>query len=84
MYLFDQGNWRTEKSISHDGWFLCLHIVIYWKLNSMLFTTGCHVHFTQSYGFNQVTHTTTYFEMKIMVCIFLGIEYHKSYVLTNT
>ena len=49
---------------------LCLHIVIYWKSNSMLFTTGCHVHFKKSSGFNQVTHTATYFQMKMIVCIF--------------
>ena len=42
----------------------------------MLFSTGCHVHFEQSFGCNEVAHT-----MKMMMCKFLGIEYHKSYVL---
>ena len=49
----------------------------------MLFTTGCHIHFEQSSGFYQVAHSATYFQMKMMVCIFLGIEYHKLYVYLN-
>ena len=39
----------------------------------MLFSTGCHVHFEQSFGCNEVAHT-----MKMMMCKFLGIEYNNT------